>query len=440
MAADTPRAVAARCLQAVFVRGRSLDEALASVPADMDARDQALARALCYGVLRRYLRLSAIAGRLLRKPLKDKDADVYALLLSGLFQLSEMEVPPHAAVGETVAAARALNKPWARGLLNANLRRFQRESHTLLEAVDRRAVARLAHPGWFIKRLRADWPDEWEGIAAAGNQRAPMALRVNLLQGDRDAYAGSLSAAPWPACRHPHAEAALMLDHPADVSRLPGFSEGRASVQDPAAQLAAWLVDPRPGERILDACAAPGGKTAHLLERVNGEAQVLALDADPRRLASVERNLDRLGLFATLVEGDAGDPDAWWDGESFDRILVDAPCSATGVVRRHPDIKYLRRDEDIPVLAARQRAILEALWPLLRPGGRLVYATCSVFKAENEDVARGFARAHPDAAEAMPEGIAWGRPAGPGRQILPGEDDMDGFYYACWSKRDTRRG
>ena len=434
MAGQTPRAVAARCLETVLVEGRSLDEALAAVPTDMDPRDRALVRALCYGVLRWYPRLTAVAGQLLHKPLKNKDADIYALLLSGLLQLSHMDIPAHAAVGETVAAARALHKPWARGLLNANLRRFQRESDSLLEAVDRRAIARLAHPGWFLKRLRTDWPDQWEHIATANNQRAPMALRVNPLQGTVDAYAGLLSAADLSGHGHPHAEAALVLDRPVDVGCLPGFSEGRISIQDPAAQLAAWLVDPQPGERILDACAAPGGKTAHLLEHSRGEARVLALDADPRRLASVEQNLDRLGLSAALIEGDAGDPEAWWDGEPFDRILVDAPCSSSGVVRRHPDIKYLRRDEDIAALATRQQAILKALWPLLRKGGRLVYATCSVFKTENEEVAGGFGRDHPDAVEAMPTGIAWGRSSGPGRQILPGEDDMDGFYYACWTK------
>ena len=429
-----PRAVAARCLALTLSQGRSLDQALTTIPAALEPRDRTLARSLCYGVLRWHPRLKALAGQLLHKPLRDRDADIEALLLSGLFQLLETPIPPHAAVGETVAAAQALKKPWARGLLNAALRRFQRESEPLLQTVDRRDAARLAHPGWILKRLRADWPDAWEAVAQANNRRAPMALRVNALRLSTAAYAERLSAAQIPSRRHPHAETALILEQPMDVGQLPGFAEGWVSVQDPAAQLAAPLLDPQPGERILDACAAPGGKTAHLLERTQGKAQITALDIHPKRLETVKQNLARLGLSATLVTGDASEPAAWWDEKPFDRILIDAPCSAAGVIRRHPDIKCLRRDEDISALAARQRAILKALWPLLRPGGRLVYATCSVFQAENETVAQGFAQDHPDAVPALPAGVAWGRPAGPGRQILPDEDEMDGFYYAGWSK------
>ena len=209
---------------------------------------------------------------------------------------------------------------------------------------------------------------------------------------------------------------------------------GLVSVQDSAAQLATTLLDPQPGERILDACAAPGGKSAHLLEKTKGDLHLTVLDIHPGRLQRLEENLRRLALVASPVVGDATTPEYWWDGKPFDRILIDAPCSASGVIRRHPDIKYLRRDVDISALAARQRAILAALWPLLRSEGRLVYATCSVFQAENAEVARRFARDHPDAITTIPAAIAWGRTEGVGRQILPGEDQMDGFYYACWTK------
>ena len=394
-----------------------------------------MARALCYGTLRWRPRLQALVGQLLHKPLRDRDADIEALLLMGLFQLLEMNIPPHAAVGETVAAAQALKKPWARGLLNAALRRFQRESTMLLESVDQRDAARLAHPGWMLKRLRADWPDAWAAIAQANNRRAPMTLRVNTLRMSVSAYAARLAAMQIPSRPHPHAETALVLEQPVEVQRLPGFAEGWVSVQDAAAQYAAPLLDPQPGERILDACAAPGGKTAHLLERTHHQARVTALDINPERLHVVETNLARLNLSAALIAGDAAAPETWWDGEPFDRILIDAPCSAAGIIRRRPDIKSLRRDADIPALAARQQTILNTLWPLLRPGGRLLYATCSVFKAENETVAQRFTQEHADAVPALPQDIAWGQASGPGRQVFPGEDDVDGFFYAGWRKR-----
>lgn len=432
------RTAAAAVLAQIMNQGSSLSAALPPALAKLRApAERALAQELCFGAVRWYPRLVVVLDSLLDKPLKTRDADVRCLLLLGLYQLIHMRIPDHAAVTETVAAAKALGKPWASGLVNAILRGFLRDREGLLAEVDRDETAATAHPTWLLEEIKAAWPDDWRAIIAANNQRPPMTLRVNARQKEqqvlREDYLTRLAQAGMtasPASRTMHG---VILDQPVDVEHLPGFGTGEVSVQDAAAQLAAMLLDVRPGQHVLDACAAPGGKTAHLLE-LQPDIDLTALDSDAGRLRRVEENLRRLHLHARVIQGDAALPDAWWDGAPFDRILLDAPCSATGVIRRHPDIKLLRRPEDISALAQTQTRLLEALWPLLKPGGMLLYATCSILPQENEQQMTRFLAGHADAAEQV-IGAAWGRPVSAGRQILPGEDNMDGFFYACVQKQ-----
>ncbi len=417
-----PRVAAARAVHAVVRRGRNLDQALAGPIAQ-----RPLAQALAYTTLRRYWSLEARVRQRLRRPLKARDADLHALLLVGACELTHLDTPPHAAVSQTVEAAVALGKPWARGLVNAVLRGLQRDPGTPPEDPQ----ARHDHPAWLLEALARAWPDDWPAIVAVGNRPPPMTLRV---ADDRAAALERLAAAGIDARPHPHVAGAVILAEPRPVGDLPGFAEGRLSVQDASAQLAAPLLDARPGMRVLDACAAPGGKTGHLLQHTP-ELDLTALDRDPKRLEAVADNLARLGVAARLVSADAGVPETWWDGRPFDRILLDAPCSATGVIDRHPDIKHLRRPEDIPALARTQARLLDALWPTLAPGGILVYATCSLLPEENAERVAAFLDRHPD-ARPLPIEAPWGRPAGAGRQILPGRDEaMDGFFYARLEKR-----
>jgi 16S rRNA (cytosine967-C5)-methyltransferase len=379
--------------------------------------------------LRWYFRLKAVAEQLLSKPLKKKDRDVEALILVGLYQLLVLDTPGHAAVSETVQAVRSMGKTWAAGLVNAVLRNAVRGSKDLLAGADRQAAGRWAHPDWWVHRLEQDWPDDWQAILEAGNQRPPMVLRVNRLQGDRDDYLRRLEAAGIEAHEMPLAAHAVRLQKPVPVDALPGFRDGALSVQDAAAQLSAELLDLKPGQRVLDACAAPGGKTGHLLEAGAQADSLIAIDSNACRMEKVTDNLQRLKLNARLVVADAADVESWWDGHLFDRILLDAPCSASGVVRRHPDIKLLRKENDIPALAKEQLRLLGALWPLLASGGILLYVTCSVFRQENSDSVRLFLQGNPDASEQMPD-VEWGHPQEVGRQLLPGEQGTDGFYYA----------
>jgi len=427
------RACAARVLVQVLRQGRSLAAVLAPGLANLRSSERPLGQELCYGTLRWYPRLAAIADSLLSRSLKDKDADVHCLILLGLYQLLHTRVPDHAALAETVAGAQGLGKPWAKGLVNAVLRRFQRERAAVLAGVDGSEATACAHPDWLLGLLKAAWPGQWQAIVAANNARPPMTLRVNARRVSRAAYLEQLAERELHAWAAPHTTHGVGLEAPVDVERLPGFADGLVSVQDGAAQLAAPLLGLAPGQRVLDACAAPGGKTSHILELQPALSELVALDADEQRLARVRENLARLGLEAQLVRGDAGAPADWWDGALFDRILFDAPCSATGVIRRHPDIKVLRRQRDIAELAQAQRRMLGALWPLLKPGGILLYATCSVLPQENEQLISEFLAACHDARE-LPIEAAWGRRVSVGRQILPGEDGMDGFYYACLHK------
>lgn len=426
------RTVAACVLSRVIGKGNSLSAALPPALTQVAARERGLLQELCYGTLRWYPQLQVLLTRLLRNPLESHEYEVQALLLLGLYQLLHLRLPDYAAVSATVAAARELGKNWATGLINAVLRNFQRRRRVWLAELEGDACGRYAHPDWLLRCLQDDWPEDWPAIVTAANTHPPYSLRVNLARLSRQNYLQRLADAGMAAAPAPFSRAGIILEKATDVDDLPGFAEGLVSVQDTAAQLAAELLALGPGLRVLDACAAPGGKTCHLLE-TEPTLALLALDQDGGRLHPIRDNLQRLGLAATTRAGDALAPMDWWDGLPYDRILLDAPCSGTGVIRRHPDIKVLRRPEDIEPLAEQQRALLDGLWPLLKPGGRLVYATCSVLKRENELNLAGFLAARADAREDTIV-TAWGRPRPQGRQILPGETAMDGFYYCCLSK------
>lgn len=425
----TPRAAAARALVQTLEQGRSLAETLPRTLAQLAPGDRALCQDLCYGVLRWHSRLLALADTLLQR--RPREDDLLALLLVGLYQLEYQSTAPHAAVSQTVEAARELGRGWATGLVNGVLRRFSRERERLAEVVDRDPARCLAHPPWLLERLQADWPEHWRQIAQQNNLRPPMTLRVNRRRWDPAAAREALAAAGLEAQPVPGVAEALVLARPRPVDELPGFAEGRVSVQDAAAQLAAALLDPQPEERVLDACAAPGGKTGHLLERA--DIDLLALDREPARLERVAENLQRLGLAAELRAGDAGSPGDWWDGRPFQRILLDAPCSGSGVIRRHPDIKWLRRPADPAAMAAEQGRLLAGLWPTLAPGGKLVYSTCSVLAEENQAVVQRFMEEHPDAA-ALPVAPLGAVARGAGAQVLPAPH-LDGFYYAVLQRR-----
>ncbi|HSN22642.1 MAG TPA: 16S rRNA (cytosine(967)-C(5))-methyltransferase RsmB [Methylomicrobium sp.] len=420
------RMLAAKALTRVVADGESLTAALelALTPVQT-AQDRALIQALCYGVCRYYHRLDFILNRLLDKPIKD--SSVRILVLLGLYQLAFMRIKEHAAVAESVGAAG--RKTWAKGLINALLRRYLREKDQLEALADADLSALSSHPVWMIDKIRRDWPGYAENCLSENNRQPPLTLRVNLARIPRDAYRESLRQQGIETQEVEFCPSALILAKPLPVEKIPGFADGLVSVQDLAAQLAAGLLDLKQGCRVLDICAAPGGKTAHILEMQNNLQELVAIDIDANRMRRVSDNLSRLRLTATQIVSDAAKPEAWWDGQPFDRILVDAPCSALGVIRRHPDIKLLRRPEDIDQLIRQQKAILNAAWRLLAPGGLLLYSTCSVLKEENECQIIDFLANHNDAVE-LPISAQWGIKAVTGRQILTGDSAMDGFYYA----------
>jgi len=433
----TVRAVAAEVIDAVVHGGTSLDVALAEHEPRVAAIDRSLLRMLCYGCLREHWRLADWIARLVPKPLRHRDRVINALLAVGLFQIVEMRVPDHAVVSETVAAARRLRRPKLAGLVNACLRRFLRDDLAATAAAGDEAL--WNHPAWIIERLRHDWPDDWQSILVAGNERAPMWLRANGRHNSAQAYRQRLQADGFEAELLPALPDAVRLLAPLPVEDLPGFEPGDVSVQDGAAQIAArWLLM-RDRLRVLDACAAPGGKSGHLLELGREPMSLLCIDSDELRLQKIGENLARLGAAATIRAADASNPQDWWDGRPFDGILLDAPCSASGVIRRHPDIKLLRRDSDVGRLAALQSALLSALWPTLAPGGTLLYVTCSVFAAENDAVTGDFLRNHSDAFEndLLPNNNIHDlmRKKSCGYQVLPGTAALDGFYYAALEKK-----
>lgn len=425
------RLMAARIIDKV-TDGQSLSDLLVmTLPSLKEPRDRAFVQNLCYGVCRYYTRLDVILSFLLEKPMRAKDSDVYALLLVGLYQLMDTRVPPHAAVAETVQATQGLKKPWARGLVNAVLREYQRKQAALEPELAQDLEAHYAHPSWWISTLKKAWPTQWESILQANNERPPFALRVNQRHFTRAAYLEKITE---PTTIIAETTQGFILEQPVQVEELPGFAEGDISVQDGAAQLAAELLQLQPQQAVLDACAAPGGKLTHLLEVEPKLARCVAVEIDRERLQAIKENLTRLGLEVDCICADAAMTEEWWDGKSFDRILLDAPCSASGVVRRHPDIKLLRQPTDIKSLAKEQLSMLEALWPTLASDGLLLYATCSIFPAENSDIIKAFLATHPDAIEDKIE-ANWGIECEFGRQILPGMHQMDGFYYARLKKQ-----
>ncbi|MEZ5502825.1 MAG: 16S rRNA (cytosine(967)-C(5))-methyltransferase RsmB [Halioglobus sp.] len=403
MALDV-RAAAAAVIGDVL-GGQSLSQALPARLERVTERDRALLQQLSYGSLRQSPRLLALLAQLLDKPLRDKDRDVQGLLLCGLYQLDNMRVPDHAAVAATVGASGALKKPWAKGLANAVLRRYLREREALSQTLDPASAA--CHPAWLYDKIREQWPASASAILQAGNEQPPLTLRVNSSRVAVTDCLASLRSHGIAAAVGNLSPQAITLAQAMDVRALPGFTQGLVSVQDEAAQLAAPLLQPGAGERVLDACAAPGGKTCHILELQPGLAELVAMDVDEARLQKVAENLSRLGLQATLLPGNAAHPPAQLAPSSFDRILADAPCSASGVVRRHPDIKVLRRAGDISQFAEQQNAILRGLWPLLKAGGTLLYATCSILNEENSLVVLQFLREHAN-AELANRAVPWG--------------------------------
>ncbi len=431
------RAVAAEIVDAVAAGGQSLDAAVVRLESRVGPDDRSLLRMLCYGTLRNYWQLQHWIGQLISRPLKKRDSVINALLAVGLFQLCDTRIPDHAAVSQTVEAVRLLRRPKLAGLLNACMRRFQRENLAVARGGDDESS--WNHPQWLIDRLRNDWPDDVEAILAANNARAPMWLRANSSRQSATEYQQRLADADIEAGLQDGVRDAVCLAEPQSIEDLPGFADGDVSVQDAAAQIAArWLMEKSPA-RVLDACAAPGGKSGHLLELGGTDLALIAIDNDADRIERVRENHERLGLNATITVADASKTGEWWDGVPFDAILLDAPCSATGVIRRHPDIKLLRRASDIADLSTLQGDILSALWPMVAPGGRLLYVTCSVLAAENEEVVRKFLETNNDAEEdpVLPNNNIRDlmRKKAYGYQVLPGTADMDGFYYACLEKK-----
>ena len=429
-----PRAAAALAVSAVVADGLSLSVVLPRYLEKVAEKDRALLQELAYGTLRWHPKLDAYLRKLLDKPLKAKDADIHALMACGIYQLLFMRTPEHAAVSETVAATKALKKKWANKLVNAVLRRFLRERATLDKKLSGNPEFSSAHPQWLLDQWREAWPEKTGELIAANNSRPPMTLRVNTQKTSREAYLQQLANAGISASACQYSPAGIQLAQPADVPGLPGFNSGLASVQDEAAQLSAILLEPHPNQHILDACCAPGGKTGHILEHLAGDAELTAIDINSDRLERVEENLERLDLRAQVIACDAAATSEWWDGRQFDRILLDAPCSATGVIRRHPDIKLLRTPSDIDKLADIQLSLLSALWPLLNTGGILLYATCSTLPRENDNTVRRFLSEHND-VDVMAIETDAGQPTAYGRQLLPQQDGHDGFFYAKLRKK-----
>lgn len=435
--ADTRR-VSALTVHGVL-RRRSYERALHDAGfSGLPPERKPLAAELALGALRWHHRHAALLAQLMDRP--RSTGRLAALLSVGLYQLAQTRIPDHAAVSACVAAGKALLPRGQSRVVNAVLRRYLRERSRLEQAADQSPAGRFSHPDWLIRRLRSAWPGHWRSILRAGNRKPPMWLRVNRARTGRASFQATLSdTGKWSCCAPPAVPGALRIDPPRPVDQVPGFSEGTVSVQDAGAQLAVPLLGVKPGMRVLDACAAPGGKTAQLLEASKDLGEVVALDVDGARLRRLEANLARQGLNATVRRGSALRPKPWFDGAAFDRILLDAPCSATGVIRRHPDIKHLRVEEDIARFARLQGQLLRRLWPLLKPGGRLVYSACSVLPEETSDVIRGFlgenrglAREARDRRGALG---GWALPlARHGYQLLPGRHCADGHFNALLKK------
>lgn len=422
------RAAAAQIMGQVLNGKGSLSSLLPAFQHKIAEKDRALLQELCFGTCRYHPQLSAYVECLVDKPLRAKDSDIQALLLLGLYQLLHTRIPDHAALGETVEVARTLKKPWATTLINGVLRKFQRDKSKLDKLLAQNLAFESNHPAWMQGMLRKQWATQFDDLIAANNSHPPFTLRLNTHSISRDDYLTKLGAVGIAAKATEFSTYGITLERACDPRELPLFNEGKISVQDEAAQLSGDLLQLSPNLRILDACCAPGGKTGHLLE-IEPSVKVTALDTDERRLSRVRENLSRLNVEANILCGDGTKPNEWWDGESFDRILLDAPCSATGIIRRHPDIKVLRTPDELDKLATLQAQLLKNLWPLLKPGGILLYATCSIIPKENTHIIEAFLERHSDATcdELTPN---WGISQTYGRQLLPQIEGHDGFYYA----------
>ena len=409
----------------ILENGKSSRDCLAKVQQRHSSKDSAWLQEMTMGTMRQLPQLQIWLRRLLDKPLKGNKKILEHLMMLGIYQLAFTRVSPHAAVAETVNAAPALGGDSLKGLVNAVLRNFQRqEMHT---QVSGDPIVKSGMPKWLYQALSAQYGDDAQALVSQANAIAPLWLRINATKVSREAYSEKLTQAGIEHTFSDEHPQAIIVQSRTDVVSLPGYSDGLFAVQDGAAQLAAHYLGAQNGERILDCCAAPGGKTGHIIETTTDLQSIIALDSDGKRLTRVKENMQRLGHKATIIEGDAATPAAWWDGEPFDRILLDAPCSATGVIRRHPDIRWLRKKTDIDALVDLQASILDALWPLLKPGGTLLYATCSVLQSENSEQMRHFLTRNQNASlQPLSESDS---PQTPGRQILPGEQQMDGFYY-----------
>ncbi|HGF0772447.1 TPA: 16S rRNA (cytosine(967)-C(5))-methyltransferase RsmB [Kluyvera georgiana] len=422
------RSMAAQAVEQVVEKGQSLSNVLPAMQQKVADKDKALLQELCFGVLRTLSQLEWMIQQLMERPMTGKQRTVHYLIMVGFYQLLHTRIPPHAALAETVEGAVVIKRPQLKGLINGVLRQFQRRQEELLTEFAQTDL-RFLHPSWLVKRIKAAYPQQWESILEANNQRPPMWLRVNRTHHSRDGWLDLLTEAGMTGFAHPDYPDAVRLETPAPVHTLPGFDEGWVTVQDASAQGCVNYLLPEDGEQILDLCCAPGGKTTHILE-IAPQANVLAVDVDEKRLSRVYDNLKRLGMKATVKQGDGRYPEQWCGDQQFDRILLDAPCSATGVIRRHPDIKWLRRDRDITELAQLQAEILNATWAHLKPGGTLVYATCSILPEENQQQIAAFLSRTPDA-----ELRETGTPEQPGQQNLPGAEEGDGFFYAKLIKK-----
>ncbi len=433
------RSLAAHAVARVLREGVTLDAALQAALAAADRKLAPAVRSLSYGAIRGYYRHEAILASLLSTPVRSLDFLVRALFSVALYEIEDERTPEYAVVDAAVQTAKASDAKRAAGLINAVLRRYLRERQSIDAQIARNPATRHASPVWLADRLRADWPVRWTQLLAAGDAQAPMWLRVNARRNTTDEYLETLRQAGIGARAEARVPQAIVLDSPCDVGDLPGFAQGLVSVQDLGAQCVAFPLALAAGQRVLDACAAPGGKTALMMEQQADLRQVVAVDVDPKRLARVRENLCRENLEAEFVSGDAALPERWWNGVPFDRILLDAPCSALGVIRRHPDIRLRKSPADIDKLPQLQSRLLTAAWTMLARGGRLVYATCTLTRSENHDLIAAFLRSTPDATTVPAEDWqGWpnfGEADAVGRQILPGEAGADGFYYAALTKQ-----
>jgi len=429
------RALAAKCCFAVVDKGRSLGDELPKAQAKVEGKDKGLLQELCYGVLRYLPALEYDLRQLMDKPLKGKQRVGHFLILVGIYQVKHTRIPDHAAVSETVAATKPLKCDFLRGLINGVLRNVQRsiaKENPEESSVNLPDAIKYAHPSWFIKKIQSAYPEQWENILTANLERPPMWIRVNQRHHTLEQYLQLMQQASIEIERVDERSSAIKLQSALDVNKLPGFADGWVSVQDGAAQQAAILLNSQAGDNVLDCCAAPGGKTCHILELTPELANMTAIDIEEGRLLRVEENLTRLNLSAIVITADAASQE-WWDGKLYDRILLDAPCSGTGVIRRHPDIKWLRKADDIQKLVILQQQILKNIWSLLKPGGTLLYATCSILPEENSQQIQQFISENNNAKliaiSDNSNDIGW--------QILPNEQSMDGFYYAKLEKQQA---